>query len=551
MRQGVKEKVLDMSQLEERLQEMQGLRVRDLRHELEAMGISTAGRVDRESLVELLETEGRRVLLGSEPEVNSRPSKKVLQRMDELRALKVRDMRRELDELGLDTQGRVDRESLLELLENEGLNAILLKSNQQAEQAPPNVKQRAEQPPPEVKQPSPSQPPPKNPFKDTTKPPVAAEPEICGAESRIHLMRAVSDQGFKTKARVITIELEVGCSPLRFVVDTASYHSIMKEGVVRNIFQARFCGQPDWAREEAPGSGIRQAVISNAWLADGKISCGEVSIATIDQELPVPTGCAGILGLDFLTLFDWDFDIKGEKARIATAPKERKAPLPFDVSGMIPIPLLKIRTPSQNELYACQVKLSTPGQDLEDPEVKFIQGFPDLASSNTFCNKIAAKSMRKITKATSGKGFGPTVEKKRKFVDVKTEEINAVFGIGNGPEGCAVREGTVLAGDVEAFQVLRLTEWPTAILGADLLVRERLTLSFRLNRMWLSWFESFLGAKEVVDVWEKVTYSFIHHIMKSLPLSFFYLKMWVQNVSIQSIHVEYQLLGFGCDGPSG
>eukprot|EP00434_Breviolum_minutum_P026137 symbB.v1.2.023110.t2/scaffold2093.1/size89838/7 len=373
MRQGVKEKVLDMSQLEERLQEMQGLRVRDLRHELEAMGISTAGRVDRESL-----------------------------------------------------------------------------------------------------------PPPKNPFKDTTKPPVAAEPEICGAESRIHLMRAVSDQGFKTNARVITIELEVGCSPLRFVVDTASYHSIMKEGVVRNIFQARFCGQPDWAREEAPGSGIRQAVISNAWLADGKISCGEVSIATIDQELPVPTGCAGILGLDFLTLFDWDFDIKGEKARIATAPKERKAPLPFDVSGMIPVPLLKIRTPSQNELYACQVKLSTPGQDLEDPEVKFIQGFPDLASSNTFCNKIAAKSMRKITKATSGKGFGPTVEKKRKFVDVKTEEINAVFGIGNGPEGCAVREGTVLAGDVEAFQVLRLTEWPTAILGADLLARYQIPVEAEL-----------------------------------------------------------------------
>lgn len=28
----------------------------------------------------------------------------------------------------------------------------------------------------------------------------------------------------------------------------------------------------------------------------------------------VPPGCCGILGLDFLTLFDWDFDIKGEKA---------------------------------------------------------------------------------------------------------------------------------------------------------------------------------------------------------------------------------------------
>jgi len=495
----VKEKVLDMRQLEERFQEMQGLRARDLRQELEAMGISTAGRVDKESLVELLETEGRRVLLGSDTsETSSRsevgPSKKVLKRLEELRALKARDLRRELNELGLNTEGRVDRESLMELLEGQGLEAIQRGSQQPAPEVKPPQKQQQQT---QQKQQQKKQ----NPFKDSKPPPVAAEPEAGGAEARIYLLRAVSDHGFKTTARVITIELEVGCAPLRFVVDTACYHSTMKEAVVKNLFQARFDGQPDWAREEAPGSGIQQAVISNAFLADGKISCGEVTIATIDQELPVPPGCCGILGLDFLTLFDWDFDIKGEKAHIATAPKERKAPLPFNVSGMIPVPLLKIRTPSQNELYACQVKLSVPGQNLEDPAVKFVQAFPDLASSNTLCNKIAAKGMRKITKATSGKGFGPGMpEKKRKFVDVKTEEISAVLGIGNGPEGYSVREGKVLAGDVEAFQVLRLTEWPTAILGADILVRERLVFSFRLNRMWLPATESPLEAREVVDV---------------------------------------------------
>ena len=70
-------------------------------------------------------------------------------------------------------------------------------------------------------------------------------------------------------------------------------------------------------------------------------------------------------------------------------------------------------------------------------------------------------------------------------MDVKTEELPAVFGIGNGPEGYCQRENVVLSGDVEAFQVLRLTEWPSVILGADLLVRERLIFSFRLNRMWL------------------------------------------------------------------
>ena len=31
-------------------------------------------------------------------------------------------------------------------------------------------------------------------------------------------------------------------------------------------------------------------------------------------EPQVPPGTAGILGLDFLTLFDWDFDIAAQKA---------------------------------------------------------------------------------------------------------------------------------------------------------------------------------------------------------------------------------------------
>ena len=49
----------------------------------------------------------------------------------------------------------------------------------------------------------------------------------------------------------------------------------------------------------------------------------------------------GILGLDFLTLFDWDFDIDKGTVYISTAPKERKAPLPFDAwqGGLSPATL--------------------------------------------------------------------------------------------------------------------------------------------------------------------------------------------------------------------
>ena len=185
-----------------------GLRARELRQQLESLGISTSGCLDRESLVELLETEGRRVLLGEGP---SRASSRADLRMEELRRLRLRDLRRELDKLGLDTLGRVDRESLLELLEDRGREAL-----EQAREQPPAEQEPKQEPEQEEKQQQQQ-----NPFMDAKPPPVAAEPERGGAEAKIYLMRAVSDHGFKTKAKVITVDLEVGCSPLRFVLDTA------------------------------------------------------------------------------------------------------------------------------------------------------------------------------------------------------------------------------------------------------------------------------------------------------------------------------------------
>ncbi|CAE7250437.1 unnamed protein product, partial [Symbiodinium microadriaticum] len=109
----------------------------------------------------------------------------------------------------------------------------------------------------------------------------------------------------------------------------------------------------------------------------------------------IPIGTAGILGLDFLALFDWDFDVRSEKVRIATAPKDRRAPVQFDVDGMVVVPLTKIRTPSRAELYACSVKVAVPGDDVQDVKLRSIQGLPDLASSHTMCNKSAAKPLQK------------------------------------------------------------------------------------------------------------------------------------------------------------
>ncbi|CAE7742303.1 Samtor [Symbiodinium sp. CCMP2456] len=158
------------SELEQRIQEMQSLRVRELRAQLESLGLSTRGRVDRESLVELLETEGRRVLStghseeeGTDAEESPVPESakpeelplEVQQKLEELRALKARDLRKQMIALGLNCEGRVDKESLLELLEDQGADAIL---------HPPKKEENKQK---------------KNPFKDKKmkKPPVAAQPK--------------------------------------------------------------------------------------------------------------------------------------------------------------------------------------------------------------------------------------------------------------------------------------------------------------------------------------------------------------------------------------
>jgi len=483
-----------MSELDQRIKEMQGLRVRELRAQLESLGLSTAGRVDRESLVELLETEGRRLLsLGHDegtPDEQAKASEptelppEVQEKMQELRALKARDLRKELSELGLNCEGRVDKDSLLDLLEAQGPEAIL---------HPPQKEKKKEK---ETNQKQ------KNPFNEEKKPPTAAKPEVGkAAEARIFMLRAVSQFPVDphSATRIITVDLEVGMSPLRFVVDTASYHSIMKESLAQNLFQARFEGEPEWAQESAPGMGIRQVAISKAFLADGKIPCGEVKVATMPGDIPdVPTGTAGILGLDFVSLFDWDFDILNEKVKISSAPKDRRAPVPFDVDGMIPVSLTQIVTPTGAKLYACNVKAASAGDDIEDPSVRFIQGLADLAAPHTLCNKAAAKFLRPKASAKAQKkkatGFGESVamatSKKssgqKKRTSKKTEQVDIVLGIGKKGSRLAVREGKAWAGGaLEAFEVMGLTEWPTVLLGGDVLAQERIVLSFRQNKMWL------------------------------------------------------------------
>ena len=47
----------------------------------------------------------------------------------------------------------------------------------------------------------------------------------------------------------------------------------------------------------------------------GRLDCGEFLAMPVD--MPLPPGCSGVLGLDFLSRFDWELDFPALKARIA------------------------------------------------------------------------------------------------------------------------------------------------------------------------------------------------------------------------------------------
>ena len=70
--------------------------------------------------------------------------------------------------------------------------------------------------------------------------------------------------------------------------------------------------------------------------------------------------------------------------------------------------ILQIRTPSQNELYACQVQLAMPGQNLEDGPVNHQNAGPSLDQMNAFWWNSGPES--EVCPGFSGSGIATSWE---------------------------------------------------------------------------------------------------------------------------------------------
>lgn len=275
--------------------------------------------------------------------------------------------------------------------------------------------------------------------------------------------------------RVITLELQVGetASTCRFLLDTVSKHSIIRADKAADL-SAIDLGVPSWA---SSADGVRQLSLGDALL--GTLDCGELKIASIEGDLPVPSGACGILGLDFLQLFDWDLDVENEVAVAVTAPEDGLGPVPFNLDGMRIVPLMLCSLLGGVKLLSCSTEFRLRESDQQNMYVDCMT-IADLGATCTICNSIV------LTKLGIGSVGSNKVSNRKGFATAKIQQANMQLAIGTGPDGPVTLEAMVSVGDVEIFETLGLPFGvPAAILGPDVLCRSRLILSPRLRSIWL------------------------------------------------------------------
>lgn len=347
-------------------------------------------------------------------------------------------MRHALEGAGVSTQGRFDRESLLELLALDGVEARI--AARLAEANPPDA-----------------------------------------VEVPLHMVTSVDHFGIQADGdRYVAVDLAVGPAgvPARLVLDTGASHTVIREEAARRF------GALDLAVNVSAqgGTGVQargMRLVSLGRVALGSLDCGSMQVVATQGPLPVPPGCSGLLGLDFLRRLHLDLDVAGRRAVVAPA---GGSPVPFDVSGLRLVPLQPLRAGTGFELLATALRLQRPrGEAAASTRCLAVV---DLGAPFTICSQatasalgLAAAELRSSGRVVSGLDGNPM------FV----READLTLTIGESPDGPVEIEAEVIVGDLPVFQALGLTSAaPVAILGLDVLGRSRCVASPALGRIWMA-----------------------------------------------------------------
>lgn len=381
------------------------------------------------------------------------------ERLQALRALRPRELRRELDAAGVNTAGCFDRESLLELLEDSGVVARLV-----GVAAPDSIEGSTAE---------------------------AAVAQVVGEEGADALTIGCGEVPLYAADGYIAVDLVVGPGEqtARFMLDTGGPTVIGVEAAPR-IFNTPVFDKAKRALYAGGGELPRGAqLLSLGRTTIGRLNCGELLALLV--EMPLPPGCCGLLGLDFLQRFHWELDMPGRWLRVAPA----SAPVPFDLSGLRRVSLQKLK--ASNGVLDNMYFLGTP---LEFRRRKSSEDSPmteetaAMLGGTTRC--IAAVDFGSVSACspatarllglsgdelrTAGKQIiGPN------GAPVTVQEASLTLAIGEEPEGPVVVDAEVFVGH-PAFEKVAFAVENAAILGLDVLGRKRLVLSPQLGALWLA-----------------------------------------------------------------
>lgn len=339
---------------------------------------------------------------------------------EDLRSLRVRELRRTLGAAGLDVAGRVDRESLLELLEPEGaIERVLAATAARVAQAEASARAETGEVPIDVS-------------------------EAC-----------------------LTIEIALGSSatPVRFMVDTTAPFTMVDNAAAQRL----------GARLQPGGDpATPRAILGQA--AFGQLQCGQ--LLAVPVQMSFPPGCDGLLALDFLEQFEWDFDFPQKVARVCLAPQGS------GTSGFVKTEgLREVRLEKQQAVVSGRsievVMIPTAMQKSGGPLVP-CPSVLHLASI-TACEEAVAKDMSLTVDDFIGNG--KQLQGAGGFqVTVQEAELALSLGV----QGDAVQRNAPVCIGHPILQNFSMSPVPIkAFLGLDVLSQSRVVLFLREGAMWL------------------------------------------------------------------
>lgn len=458
----------DDDYIEQQLDDLRSLRARDLKLHLQGLKVDTSSCLDKESLLELLNTQGRQALKATQPSQDGRSRrsgmratleelpKEAQERVNALRNMETDELKSELESLGLRTDTCIDKEAMIEILLREGLGAVerdmvlrrVGRHDVESRSIPKEVASAF-------------------PWRKTM-----------GRKKRVTVRfftpTGVHQYGLENK-RVIVIEVGIGMTDGRFVVDTVAQANRISPEVAQTV-GCRDEGTPDWMDPFTVDKySIRNVSFSQMGWIDGLAAANPnkgFCCTTLPFRFPKPPNTCGTVGIELLQRFDWDFDFEKSAVKVCVTPKRQplrsQKPVPFDLTGMKLLPVSTVKLPVP--LLACVVELRHANRD----GWLCLTGIVDLAAPCTMCNRAVAQRLGIETRSSADELH-------------KTFQVEMLLG--DGPDGPVRMKAPIVVGvdeDIKRFEELGLAkDWPTLLLGNDVLCRSRMIFSHRLQSLWL------------------------------------------------------------------